>query len=157
MTTSQNGAVPQSDDLVAGDYEPWLFQAMLDELKSNELGIGFVYSLLDLVAQRYGLKDVTVKLMHDTTGLQCFRLGRVSVDSDILARHGRSAEVISDPDVIPENERNAIRTACQLSLSLHLARYSSARDPLTNISNRRSLDTVGRSRWCWPTSTDSKR
>jgi len=156
VTVSQNGAVPRGDVLVASDYEPWLFQAMIDELKSNELGIGFVYSLLDLVARRYGLKDVTVKLVHDTTGVQCFRLGRLNVASDILARHGRSAEVICDPDVVPESERNAIRTACQLSFSLHLARYSSARDPLTNIANRRSFDTTlesasaRSSRYGWP-------
>lgn len=156
MTNSQNGTTSRSDDLVAGDYEPWLFQAMLDELKSNELGIGFVYSLLELVAKRYGLKDVIVTLVHDTTGVQSFRLGRLNVGSDFMVQHGNSAGVICDPDVVPENERTAIRTACQLSLSLHLARYSSGRDPLTNISNRRSFDTTleaaaaRSSRYGWP-------
>jgi diguanylate cyclase (GGDEF)-like protein len=140
--SSQNGAVPHPEQLVTKDYEPWLFQAMLDELTNNELGIGFVYTLLELVAKRYQLRDVIVTLEHDTTGVQSFRLGRKNVDADILVKHAGRAGVICDPDVIPENERDAIRTACQLSLALHLARYSSARDPLTNIANRRSFDAT---------------
>jgi len=154
--SSKNGSLPHDEELVTRDYEPWLFQAMLDELTNNELGIGFVYSLLELVAKRYELRDVTVTLVHETTGLQSFRLGQKNVDPDILASHGVRGGIICDPDIIPESERDAIRTACQLSLSLHLARYSSARDPLTNIANRRSFDSTletaaaRSSRYGWP-------
>ncbi|HEY5266652.1 MAG TPA: GGDEF domain-containing protein [Acidimicrobiales bacterium] len=138
------------------DYEPWLFQAMLDELTNNELGIGFVYSLLELVAKRYSLSDVTVTLFHEMTGVQSFRLGQKNVDLDVFAQQGSLVGVICNPDVVPESERDAIRTACQLSLSLHLARYSSARDHLTNIANRRSFDSTletaaaRSSRYGWP-------
>ena len=38
--------------------------------------------------------------------------------------------------------RRRAYSVCQLSLSLHLARYSAAHDPLTNIANRRSFDAA---------------
>ena len=155
MSSANRVALP-SEGLVGQNYEPWLFQAMLNELTNNELGIGFVYSLLELLAQRYELDDVIVTLVHESAGMQSFRLGNKNVDSAILTRYGKVAGVYCFPDVVPESERDAIRTACQLSLSLHLARYSAARDPLTNIANRRSFDaaleaaSARSSRYGWP-------
>jgi len=32
------------------NYEPWLFQSMIDELATNELGISFIYSILERLA-----------------------------------------------------------------------------------------------------------
>ena len=43
---------------------------------------------------------------------------------------------------MPEVVRDAVRSVCQLSLSLHLARYSAAHDALTNIANRRTFDAA---------------
>jgi diguanylate cyclase (GGDEF)-like protein len=42
---------------------------------------------------------------------------------------------------VPGEELAAVRTACQLAISLHLARFSAAHDPLTNIANRRTFDS----------------
>ncbi len=47
-------------------YEPWLFQTMIDELATNELGIGFIYSLLEQLAKRYELSDAVVVLEHES-------------------------------------------------------------------------------------------
>ena len=58
-----------------GSYEPWLFQTMIDELASNELGIGFIYLVLEILAKRYALNDAVVVLEHESLTTQEFRLG----------------------------------------------------------------------------------
>lgn len=115
---------------------------MIDELSVSELGIGFVYSVLDLLAQRYNLTDVVVILVHESFGTQAFRLGRKTVTEETKARLDGASGVFCEPDVVPDGERDAVRTACQLALSLHLARFSAGHDPLTNIANRRSFDAA---------------
>jgi diguanylate cyclase (GGDEF)-like protein len=121
-------------------YEPWLFQTMLNELSERELGVGFIYSILDLFATRHGLSDVAVVLVNEGFGTQMFRLGGEAVTTDMAAHLNASPGVYCEPDSVPAAECDAVRTACQLALSLHLARFSAAHDPLTNISNRRSFD-----------------
>ncbi|MDE3065257.1 MAG: hypothetical protein KGJ36_06275, partial [Acidobacteriota bacterium] len=66
-------------------YEPWLFQTMLGQLKADELGIDFLYKLLDLVAERHGLSDVVVVLSHESFGTQIFRLGGRAVSAEEAA------------------------------------------------------------------------
>jgi diguanylate cyclase (GGDEF)-like protein len=137
-----NEASAKDDELYGQHYEPWLFQTMLDELSASELGIGFVYSVLDLLAQRYELTDAVVVLVHESFGTQSFRLGRKTMSADLAETLGGAAGVYCVPDIVPGVERDAVRTACQLALSLHLARFSAAHDPLTNIANRRAFDTA---------------
>jgi len=124
------------------EYEPWLFQAMLNELSVSELGIGFIYTLLDRLAERHGLSDVVVVLSHESFGVQTFRLKGRLVNARMAAQLGSTPAVHCEPQIVPDIERDAIRTACQLSLSLHLARFSAGHDPLTNIANRRSFDAA---------------
>ncbi len=136
----------ESDDtsranLPGNHYEPWLFQSMLDELSVNELGIGFVYSVMEALARRYELRDVIVNLSHESFGAQMFRLEGQAISAELAARIGTEPGVYCDPDIVPPEELGAVRTACQLALSLHLARFSAAHDPLTNIANRRTFDT----------------
>jgi len=136
----------ESDDtsranLRENHYEPWLFQTMLDELSANELGIGFVYSVMEALARRYELRDVIVNLSHESFGAQMFRLDGQAIRAELAARIGTEPGVYCDPDIVPPEELDAVRTACQLALSLHLARFSAAHDPLTNIANRRTFDT----------------
>ena len=99
-------------------YEPWLFQTMLDELSVSELGIGFIYSVLDLLVKRYALSDAVVILSHESFGPQMFRAGGQSISADFAARIGTAPGVYCEPDVVPNVERDAVRTACQLA---HLA------------------------------------
>ena len=146
----------EMNDLRDQGYEPWLFQTMLDELAESELGIGFIYTVLDLLAERHGLTDAVVILGHEPFGTQAFRLGRRSAEPDLLARVGTTPGVYCEPDVVGSTERDAVHTACQLSWSMHVARFSAAHDPLTNIANRRTFDAalqtaaVHSSRYGWP-------
>jgi diguanylate cyclase (GGDEF)-like protein len=135
---SLNGLDADLSSLSHAQYEPWLFQSMLDELVDAELGIKFIYSLMDQLAKRHALHDVVVVLEHETLGYQAFRLGgqTVGVSEGVHDEPG----VYCEPDVVPVPERDAVRTACQLSLQLHLARFSAAHDPLTNLANRRNFD-----------------
>lgn len=121
-------------------YEPWLFQTMLGELTNRELGVGFIYSILGQFARRHGLTDVVVTLSHDSFGTQIFRLGGQSVTAELAVRLSAEPGVYCEPDKVPAVECDAVRTACQLAMSLHLARFSATHDPLTNIANRRSFD-----------------
>jgi diguanylate cyclase (GGDEF)-like protein len=127
-------------DFKGDDYEPWLFQTMLNELSERELGVGFIYAILDLFAERHKLTDVAVVLVNDAFGTQMFRLGGQAVTSEMAAHLSASPGVYCEPDTVPAAECDAVRTACQLAMSLHLARFSAAHDPLTNIANRRSFD-----------------
>lgn len=122
-------------------YEPWLFQTMLGELSERELGVGFIYSVLDLLADRHGLSDAVLVLTHESFGTQLFRLGGKTISAEMVAKLGTTAAIHCEPNVVPLDERDAVRTACQLALSLHLARFSAAHDALTNIANRRSFDS----------------
>jgi len=140
--SSTNGATHESVVPMGEHYEPWLFQTMLNELSESELGIGFVYTVLDQLAVRYSLDDAVVVLAHDSFGTQAFRLGGQTMTPEILEIIGTEPGVYCDPDVVPEVECDAVRTACQLSLSLHLARFSATHDALTNIANRRSFDSA---------------
>ncbi len=140
--TSTNDAPAEDVESTETNYEPWLFQTMLDELSVSELGIGFVYSVLDLLAERYKLKDVVVSLTHESFGTQLFRLGGKAVSADLASRIGTAPGVYCDPDIVPSFERDAVRTACQLSLSLHLARFWAGHDSLTNLANRRTFDVA---------------
>jgi diguanylate cyclase (GGDEF)-like protein len=134
-----------SEDAVGSDqpqYEAWLFQTMLDELSVSELGIGFIYSVLDELVKRYALNDAVVILSHESFGAQMFRAGGQAISVDLATRLGAAPGVYCDPDIVPNVERDAVRTACQLALSLHLARFSAAHDALTNIANRRTFDSA---------------
>ena len=129
------------DDSEQG-YEPWLFQTMIAELENKELGVGFIYSLLERVAERHGLSDVVVVLNHEYIATQSFRLGQQRVSASTVSDLSSEPGLYCEPDVVPAAERDAVRTACQLALSLHVARFSSEHDPLTNVCNRRSFDSA---------------
>ncbi len=159
--SSQSGDAPLGATSLLSDprgqgYEPWLFQTMLDELAESELGIGFIYTILELLAQRHGLDDAAVVINDESFGNQAFRLGRRHVEPELLTRLGATPGVYCEPDVVGEAERDAVRTACQLSWSMHVARFSAAHDPLTNIANRRAFDAalqtaaVHSARYGWP-------
>lgn len=138
--TSIRSATPERASTSTSSYEPWLLQMMMAELTERELGLGFIYSVLDYVAERHALTDVVVVLNHDTFGVQMFRLGARVIGPDIVARVGTDPGVYCEPDLVPEVECDAVRTAATLSFALHVARFSAAHDPLTNIANRRNFD-----------------
>jgi len=123
-------------------HEPWVFLTMLDQMSTTEVNIGFIYSVLDLLARRYRLSDAVVVLNDEALGTQAFRLGRKSLTHHSPASRATSPGVFCEPDVVPHVVRDVVRNVCQLALTLHLARHSADHDPLTSISNRRHFDTA---------------
>ena len=137
---SVGGEALEEPEFTGEYYEPWLFKTILKELSERELGVGFIYSILDRFAARHHLTDAVVVLDGDPVGSQMFRLGGAQVPPVLAAQLGDVPGVYCEPDVVPAAECDAVRTACQLSYSLHLARFAAERDPLTNIANRRTFD-----------------
>jgi diguanylate cyclase (GGDEF)-like protein len=133
---------PKDSETSGQLHEPWVFLTMLDQMSTSEVNIGFIYSVLDLLARRYQLTDAVVVLGDEALGLQAFRLGRKSLPSDSPAGMATAAGVYSEPDVVPNVVRDVVRNVCQLALTLHLARHSADHDPLTNIANRRHFDAA---------------
>jgi diguanylate cyclase (GGDEF)-like protein len=121
-------------------YDPWVFLTKLDQLSASEFGIGFVYSVLKLLARQYELSDAVVVVGDESLGTQTFRLDRQKVSSDSLASLATVPGVFSEPDVVPDVVQDVVRSVCQLALSLHVARHGAAHDRLTNIANQRYFD-----------------
>ena len=132
----------QPTDLVLQSSESWLFRSIIDELSRDELGISFIYRVLDKLAQKYEINDAVVTVVQESCGTQAFRLGARGLDAALLTRIGTEPGVYCEPDIVPEAEREAVRMACQLALSTHLARFRADHDWLTRISNRRSFDAA---------------
>jgi diguanylate cyclase (GGDEF)-like protein len=120
-------------------YDSRAFLTMLDQLSASEFGIGFVYSVLALLAQHYRLSDVVVVVGDDALGTQAFRLNRQKVDGDSPAT---IPGVYPEPDVVPDVVKDVVRSVCQLALSLHVARHGAAHDRLTNTANQRYFDSA---------------
>lgn len=137
-------------------YEPWVFRTMLGELAVGELGIGFIYNLMDRLAERYELSDVIVALADESFGSQTFRLGGRVEDVEHFKSTGPAPGVYCEPAIVPDIELEAVRAAAHLALSLQLARFRAGQDALTNIANRRSFDsalqvaTSRSARYGWP-------
>lgn len=135
-------------------YEPWLFLTMLGELSGSRPGIGFVYSVLDLLAERYELTDAVVVLEDESLGTQAFRLGRRSVSGG--SQVGSTPGVSSEPDVIPALVRDAVRNVCQISLTLHRSRGASTHGGRPEVANQQDFSVALRaaagqsSRYGWP-------
>jgi diguanylate cyclase (GGDEF)-like protein len=120
-------------------YDSRDFLAKLDQLSTHEFGIGFVYSVLELLARQYRLVDAVVVVGDESLGMQSFRLDHKKVSSDSLVT---VPGVFSEPDVVPDVVKDVVRSVCQLALSLHVARHGAAHDRLTNIANRRYFDSA---------------
>jgi diguanylate cyclase (GGDEF)-like protein len=142
-TTADTGSLePNSNGQL---HEPWVFLTMLDQMSTNEVNIGFIYSVLDLLARRYELKDAVVVLRDESLGTQAFRLGQKSLSGDSPASMANGPGVFCEPDLVPHVVKDVVRNVCQLALTLHLARHSADHDPLTSIANRRHFDAALRS------------
>ena len=116
---------------------------MLDQMSTSEVNIGFIYSVLDLLARRYRLTDAVVVLRDEALGTQAFRLGQKSLNGGFAGQLGQLARASSaSPTCVPNVVRDVVRNVCQLALTLHLARHSADHDPLTNIANRRHFDAA---------------
>jgi diguanylate cyclase (GGDEF)-like protein len=83
-----------------------------------------------------------VVLGDEPLGAQVFRLGQKSVTGDSLRSLATAPCVYCEPDIVPDLVRDVVRNVCQLSLTVHLARYGADHDPLTNVANRRNFEAA---------------
>ena len=138
--TSLGDTATEGADLSGQLHESWLFMALLEKLSTSESNLGFIYAVLDLLAQRYQLDDAVVVLGDPALGLQAFRLGQKQLPREAPASVATAPGVFTEPDIVPAMVREAVRNVCQVSLTLHMARYGADHDPLTRLANRRHFD-----------------
>jgi uncharacterized membrane protein (UPF0136 family) len=131
-----------SNDGRSRAHRTWPLAQLLEDLEQRESGLGFVYAALDLLAKRYGLKDVVVVLANESYGTQMFRLGGKAVTANIAARIDAPPGVYCDPDVVPESERDAVHVACDLAYSRHLLEFKASRDAERRNPPRAVFDEI---------------
>lgn len=126
-------------------------------------GIEFIYKTLELIAARYGLRDVVVVVRQaDQPQPQIFRLGRASLaDEGPLPPHlaaalsGREG-LYADPPVVGPAAAACVTSLVELALRLDLLAHDASHDALTGLLNRRSYELLLRqavsraNRYGWP-------
>ena len=130
-------------------------------LARSASGVEFIYDTLDLVAARYGLRDLLV-VVEQPNQPQLFRLQRAQLDfgqgvpaylQDALA--GR-AGLYADPPVVGPLAAACVTSLVELALRLDLLVHDASHDALTGLLNRRSYEllldqAVSRARrYGWP-------
>lgn len=130
-------------------------------LARSASGVEFIYDTLDLVAARYGLRDLLV-VVEQPNQPQLFRLRRAPLDfgqgvpaylQDALA--GR-AGLYADPPVVGPLAAACVTSLVELALRLDLLVHDASHDALTGLLNRRSYEllldqAVSRARrYGWP-------
>jgi len=90
---------------------------VLDELAAGESGVGFIYSVLELLAGRYELSDAVLVLMNESVGPQIFRLGRKDVSVELATRLGTTPGLYSVPDAVPLDDLESVLHACERALA----------------------------------------
>jgi hypothetical protein len=106
------------------------FQAGLAELTTTEYGLGFIYSALALLAEKYGLNDVVLVLKNETggAGTQIFRLNGKIIDSDFVLRFGDVPGLYCKPREVALADRDALLDACKRALPHPQSRVVATRE-----------------------------
>jgi hypothetical protein len=99
------------------DQRSQLMRDSLNELAAGQSGLSFIYSALELLAERYELTDAVIVLENESVGLQIFRLGGRDVSVDLAVRVGSASALYCSPPVVPADELEIVRLACQQALS----------------------------------------
>jgi diguanylate cyclase (GGDEF)-like protein len=125
-------------------------------------GVRFIYQSLELIAARYGLRDLLV-VVGQPEKPQMFRLGRAPVEMGQAplpaylhaALSGRPG-VYADPPVIGPLAAACLASLVELALRLDVLGHDASHDGLTGLLNRRSFEllldqAVSRARrYGWP-------
>ena len=125
-------------------------------------GVEFIYEALDLVAARYGLRDLLV-VVNRSKRAQIFRLRRTPLElgpgpvpSYLQAALSGRVGVYADPPVVGPLTAAAVTSLVELALRLDTLRHDASHDSLTGLLNRRSYEllldqAVSRARrYGWP-------
>ncbi len=131
---------------------------LVNELATNQSGLGLIYKALDGLVERFGLRDAALILEEPGLGRQVFSAGRRPLDEDeeeglLAAEPG----LYTDP-LVEDGRFDAtmLTSLCVVGLRQDLLRYDAWHDPLTGLYDRRSFDrllemAVARSiRYSWP-------
>ena len=131
---------------------------LVNELATNQSGLGLIYKALDGLVERFGLRDAALILEEPGLGRQVFSAGRRPLDED-----EEEGLLAADPglytDPLVEDGRfdaTMLTSLCVVALRQDLLRYDAWHDPLTGLYDRRSFDrllemAVARSiRYSWP-------
>jgi|HubBroStandDraft_1064217.scaffolds.fasta_scaffold15938_3 GGDEF domain-containing protein len=142
--TREAGTAPSDTPGGAAEVEALL--SLVRQLSDSEAGIAFIYQALQQLAIRYELEDAVVAVNEGSLNTQIFRLGRRPLDAPSAMRfHEAGAGVYSEPNVVPGAMKAGVEDLCRLALSMHIARYGSARDLLTGLPSRRVFNEALRS------------
>jgi hypothetical protein len=112
--------VEHSDSAAPKQLPP--INLVLRELAMSESGVSFIYSALNVVAQRYGLSDVAIILVSSSISTRVFRLDGRDTDTNAVAGLGTSPGVYCLPDIVPQDELETIYSTCQEAYSHRFVR-----------------------------------
>jgi hypothetical protein len=116
-------------DPLSRDINPDLLRAQLEELGERESGIGFIYAALDLLAERWALKDAVIVLANESFGSQIFRSGARRVGGELIAQLDGHPGLYTWPENVPRAESDVVYLACQQAFTLHMLRFAATHDP----------------------------
>lgn len=134
--SSDNDESASRRDLPDPDLGSPSMQEALRELAAARLGLGFIYSALELLATRYELQDAVIVLTDEAVGTQIFRLNSGTVSVDLAVRLGSTPGLYCAPDVVSFHDREVVLLACQQALSLQQSRLVAAQETPTGTDDR---------------------
>jgi diguanylate cyclase (GGDEF)-like protein len=117
-----------------------------------------IYRALEMLVERFELRDAAIVIDEEGVGRQVFRAGRRPLDDAGEAEllHAEPG-IYTDPELEEGRfDASLLTSLCVVALRLDLLRYDSWHDPLTGLFDRRSFDrllemSVARSlRYHWP-------
>jgi len=106
-------------------------RAALERLSTTETGLGFIYSALALLVERFNLVDAVIVLEDENVGTQIFRFEGKAVSKNFAAQLGVIPGVYCDPRVVVADDLELVRFACQRELTRHQTRLATAHEPLS--------------------------
>jgi diguanylate cyclase (GGDEF)-like protein len=131
-------------------------------LARSATGLEFIYQSLELVAARYGLRDLLV-VVDRPDRHQIFRLGRAPLEfsrepppSYLAAAFAGRPGLYAEPPVVGPLAAASLTSLVELALRLDLLTHDASHDALTGLLNRRSYEllldqAVSRARrYGWP-------
>jgi diguanylate cyclase (GGDEF)-like protein len=131
-------------------------------LARSATGLEFIYQSLELMAARYGLRDLVV-VVDRPDRHQIFRLGRSPLEfsreplpSYLTAAFAGRPGLYAEPPVVGPLAAACLTSLVELALRLDLLTHDASHDALTGLLNRRSYEllldqAVSRARrYGWP-------
>lgn len=114
--------------------DEWI--SLLHRAAGDAIGLDVVYELLELVAERFALEDLTVVVTNPMLGTQAFRLGRRPIGSGDIGLLEKGSGLASTPNQVPPGAQRLVLGLVEVALATHLAQRKVVRDPATGLLSR---------------------